>query len=418
MSLRKVQLAAARTLLAVASGQNLSHVLTAEKKQQQHWLPGERAMFTDLAYGCQRFAGSLKFYLNALLDKPLRDQECNALLQVALYQLAYTQNAPHAVVHEAVAAAASIAKGRYKGLCNALLRRFLRERDTLLAALQKDRVARDNFPLWWLKRLEQDYPHDARRMIECAALHPPLTLRINRRRTSATAYLAALHAAGLDATVLDEYTLRLNEPVPVSRLPNFEQGLVSVQDWGAQRAAHLLAVQDGERVLDACAAPGGKTTHLLEMAEIELTALDIDVARLQQVADNLARLNLSAQLHVADAANVAAWFDGVPFDAILADVPCTASGVVRRHPDIKWLRRPTDAAKTAAQQVPLLDALWGCLKPGGRMLLATCSVFREENSAQCAAFLARHADAVCRCEEIMLPDENRDGFYYALLDKT
>ncbi|MDO5687072.1 MAG: 16S rRNA (cytosine(967)-C(5))-methyltransferase RsmB [Neisseria sp.] len=418
MSLRHVQLAAARCLSEVAAGRNLQQVLSAERALQNTWQPSERALFTDLAYGCQRFAGSLNFYVRALIDKPLSDKQCEAVLKVALYQLAYTRNAPHAVVHEAVAAVATLSKGKFKALVNAVLRRFLRERESLQAALTQDDTARDNFPAWWRQRLLNDYPHNAQHMMDYANTHPPLTLRVNRRHMNAQDYLALLQAASLEGVVLDEYALCVTTPVPVARLPRFQDGTVSVQDWGAQRAAALLDVHDGERVLDACAAPGGKTTHLLEWADCQLTALDVDPQRLQHVAENITRLGFQAALKAADAADTTSWFDGQLFDAILADVPCTASGVVRRNPDIKWLRRPNDAAKTAAQQVPLLDALWGCLKPGGRMLFATCSIFREENGAQTAAFLARHADAVCRLEEIVLPDEYRDGFYYALLDKT
>ena len=241
---------------------------------------------------------------------------------------------------------------------------------------------------------------------------------MNRRHGNAERYTALLQQAGIEAKILDDYAVRLNEAVPVQQLPQFAEGHVSVQDWGAQQAAYLLQPQDGERILDACAAPGGKTGHILEMADCALTALDIDPVRLQRVQDNLTRLGLHAQLHCAAAQNLDDWWDGQPFDAILADVPCTASGTIKRNPDIKWLRRPNDAAKTARQQEILLDCLWQTLKPGGRMLLATCSLFHEENGRQCQKFLQRHADAQLQHEQTLLPNDKQDGFYYALISKS
>ena len=234
----------------------------------------------------------------------------------------------------------------------------------------------------------------------------------------AEGYLKILAEHGMQAEILGSHAVMLATPVPVSALPLFAEGVVSVQDWGAQQAAAWLNVQNGERVLDACAAPGGKSGHLLEWADCKLTAIDIDPARLQQVRDNLNRLGLSAELHAADARQWASCYDGSLFDAVLADVPCTASGVARRHPDIKWLRRPQDAGSTAAQQTDLLDALWRTLKPGGRMLLSTCSLFTEENGSQLQAFLQRHPDAACTRSETLLPNPHQDGFYYALIHKT
>jgi 16S rRNA (cytosine967-C5)-methyltransferase len=237
--------------------------------------------------------------------------------------------------------------------------------------------------------------------------------------------VARLAAEGIEAIAEDEDSLRLVQPVPVERLPGFFEGDCSVQDGGAQWAARLLAPEAGMRVLDACCAPGGKTGHLLELADVEMTALDVDSVRLERVADNLKRLGLSATLKAGDAAKPDTWWDGVPFDRILADVPCSASGVARRHPDIKWLRRPQDFAQFATQQRDMLDALWGCLKPGGTLLYATCSIFPQENANQIADFIARHADAR-RLPLLtglpqsgqLLPNERHDGFYYALLAKV
>lgn len=254
-------------------------------------------------------------------------------------------------------------------------------------------------------------------MVTAFQSHPPLTLRVNRRHMNAEHYLSVLQEHDIAAKILDDYAIRLAEPMPVNQLPKFAEGVVSVQDFGAQQAGYLLNPQNGERILDACAAPGGKTGHILELADCEVTALDIDNKRLMRVADNLARLNVQAALHCAPAENLDEWWDGKPFDAILADVPCTASGTIKRNPDIKWLRRPTDALKTAKQQEAMLDELWKTLKSGGRMLLATCSIFTEENSMQCEKFLRRHTDAELKQEQTLIPNEKQDGFYYALIIK-
>ncbi len=418
MSLSAVQTLAAHSVAAVEAGRNLSDVLAELWREHPHLSAQERGALQDIAYGCQRFSGSLRALLGLMLNKPLPRADIRSLILVALYQLAYSRNAAHAVVNEAVRAAGKIGKGQYKALTNALLRRFLRERDSLMQQAQQSPEGRHNLPDWWLRRLQQDYPEHWQTITETFNSRPPMTLRINRRHTDAEGYLKILTEHGMQAEILGSHAVKLAAPVPVSTLPLFAEGGVSVQDWGAQQAAVWLNVQTGERVLDACAAPGGKSGHLLEWADCQLTALDIDPERLQQVRDNLQRLRLNAELHAADARQWASCYDGPPFNAILADVPCTASGVARRHPDIKWLRRPQDAAHTAAQQASLIDALWQILKPGGRMLFSTCSLFPEENSSQLQAFLQRHADAACRRSATLLPDPHQDGFYYALIDKT
>ncbi|MBH5329409.1 16S rRNA (cytosine(967)-C(5))-methyltransferase RsmB [Eikenella sp. S3360] len=418
MSLANVQTLAAHSVAAVEAGRNLSDVLAEIWRGHPQLPPQERGALQDIAYGCQRFSGSLRALLGLMLNKPLPRADIRSLILVALYQLAYSRNATHAVVNEAVRAAGKIGKGQYKALTNALLRRFLRERDNLMQQAQHSPEGRYNLPAWWLARLQQDYPNHWQQITEAFNSRPPMTLRINRRHSDAEGYLKILAEHGMQAEVLGSHAVILAAPVPVSALPLFAEGGVSVQDWGAQQAAAWLNVRNGERVLDACAAPGGKSGHLLEWANCQLTALDIDPERLQQVYDNLARLHLNAELHAADARQWASCYDGPQFDVVLADVPCTASGVVRRHPDIKWLRREQDAANTAAQQAGLLDALWQTLKPGGRMLLSTCSLFDEENGSQLQAFLQRHADASCRRSETLLPNPHQDGFYYALIDKT
>ncbi|XXQ68674.1 16S rRNA (cytosine(967)-C(5))-methyltransferase RsmB [Neisseriaceae bacterium B1] len=417
MSLPQVQTLATQTLAAVESGKNLSDELAHIIAQHPDLSAQDKGMLQDIAYGCQRFSGSLKYMLSKLLNKPIENKALEHYLLVAIYQLNHTRNAPHAVVNEAVNNIAKIGRGQYRSFANAILRRFLREKDGLNKACKFDDVAKHNLPIWLQKGLQNQYPKHWHNMVTAFQSHPPLTLRVNRRHMNAEQYLALLQESDIQAKILDDYAIRLAEPMPVNQLPKFTEGVVSVQDFGAQQAAYLLNPQNGERVLDACAAPGGKTGHLLELADCEITALDIDNKRLARVKDNLDRLRFQAALHCAPAENLADWWDGKPFDAILADVPCTASGTIKRNPDIKWLRRPTDALKTAKQQEAMLDELWKTLKSGGRMLLATCSIFEEENGLQCQKFLQRHADAVLRTEKVLIPNEKQDGFYYALIEK-
>lgn len=373
----------------------------------------------DLAYTALRDCGRGDFLLGRLLEKPLKDKQIRALLLVALARLERRPDEAHTLVDQAVTAA-----GRhFKGLVNAVLRNFLRRQTELLAAADADETAHWRHPHWWLAALRTSYPDAWKTIAAAGNAHPPMCLRINRRRAGAD-FPAELAAAGIGARLLDDTALLLDHPVPVERLPGFRAGKVSVQDWGAQRAAALLGAHDGLRVLDACAAPGGKTAHLLERADLDLTALELDAQRARRIAENIGRLGLAATVKVADAGRPDDWWDGRPFDRILADVPCSASGVVRRHPDIKWLRRAADVAGFARTQAQILDALWPTLAPGGKMLYCTCSVFPQENAEQVRAFMARHADARrlptgIDIEELqLLPAATHDGFYYALLEKA
>lgn len=324
------------------------------------------------------------------------------------------------------------------GFVNACLRRFLRERDALLVQMQRDPLARWNHPLWWTRRLQQDWPDLWQDILQADAQQPPMVLRVNARWGTPQAYLAELQRAGLQGHVCAAQGVQLAVPCPVQQLPGFAQGWVSVQDAGAQLAAPLLVAQlpghmgQGARVLDACAAPGGKTAHLLELCDAAVTALDIDPLRCQRIHQNLQRLGLVATVLAADAAEPSAWWDGAPFDAILLDAPCSAAGIVRRHPDIVWLRRPTDIDQLAAQQAQLLARLWPLLKPGGHLLYCTCSVFRAEGQQQIEAFLGSNTQARClpapghllpvSSEQGVTSEDNpvggHDGFYYALLQKT
>ena len=410
--------AAARAVAAVIGGRNLDAALAALD------LPAAaRPAAMDLAYGTLRRHGRGDFFLAHLMTRPLADPAARGLLLVALQRLEARPEDAHTTVDQAVTAAAGLARGRYKALVNGVLRNFLRRRDELLAVAERDETARWQHPRWWLAELRAACPDRWREVAEAGNQRPPMTLRVNRRRAATADFQRALAEAGIEARVLGETGLRLVRPLPVERLPGFAEGLVSVQDWGAQQAAPLLDARAGMRVLDACAAPGGKTAHLLERADLDLTALELDAARAARIGDNLRRLGLAADVKVADCREVDTWWNGRRFDRILADVPCSASGVARRHPDIKWLRRAGDLARFATAQREILDALWRLLAPGGKMLYATCSLFPDENGRQVAAFVARHGDAQRLpmsdndkgCEWQLLPDADHDGFYYALL---
>lgn len=337
--------------------------------------------------------------------------------------------APYTVVDQAVTAASrNRGLASFKGLLNACLRRFLRERAALEAAVADSPEAEWNHPGWWVKQLRVAYPRQWQDILRAANVPAPLTLRVNRRRASREQVLAAFHDAGLVAEPVGQAGLVLASPRPVTQLPGFAEGWWSVQDAGAQLAAELLAPKDGMRVLDACAAPGGKTAHLLELADIDLLALDADADRLVRVGQNLDRLGLAGEhvrLQAADAADLDSWWDGKPFDAVLADVPCTASGIVRRHPDIRWLRRENDLRRTATLQARILDALWRTVAPGGHLLYVTCSVFPIEGTRQALEFLQRHPEATRLDAPGQLlpvavdatPAAQHDGFFYALFAK-
>ena len=390
-----------------------------------------RAATMDLAYPALRAFGRGDFLLGLLLERPVKNPELRGLLLVALTRLEARPQEAHTVVDQAVTAAARLARGQFKGLVNGVLRSFLRRREELLALADADPVARWQHPAWWIARLQQDHPAHWEAVLAAGNTHPPLCLRVNRRRVTGADFLNQLDAAGIAARALDATAILIEKPLPVERIPGFAAGLCSVQDWGAQAAAGLLDVHAGMRVLDACAAPGGKAAHLLESADIELTALDADAPRAARITGNLQRLGLAATVKVADARDVGAWWDGRHYDRILADVPCSASGVVRRHPDAKWLRRESDIAGFATTQAAIVDALWRTLAPGGKMVYATCSVFGEENGARVEAFVGRHADArqlptlyatpaatTRDAQPHHLPDAEHDGFFYALLQKA
>jgi 16S rRNA (cytosine967-C5)-methyltransferase len=351
------------------------------------------------------------------------DAQVEALLWCAFYALESGRYADYTVVDQAARACNLLQRQGARGYVNALLRNFLRSRASIDARLGGDPAARHWHPAWWIEHLRAAYPSDWETVLAAGNTHPPMCLRVNVRRISADDYAVRLAAEGLAARRIGAAALLLERPVPVDRLPGFAEGEVSVQDAGAQRSAALLDLRAGQRVLDACAAPGGKAAHILESAQVALTALDVDAARCTDVSRNLARLGLGAEVRTADCSKPDEWWDGKAFDRVLADVPCTASGVARRHPDIKWLRRPGDTAAFAARQSRILDALWRALAPGGKLLYVTCSVFPQENGAVIDAFTARTPGARCAAladggAAQWLPGPEHDGFFFSLLEKT
>ena len=427
--MERTQCLAAHVVGRVLAGRSLDSELTAVWRQHATLSPQQRGAVQDVAYGALRHLGYVDAAIDRLLSRPLTDLPVRNLLQVTLYQLMHTKAHSYAIVNHAVPAAAKLGFPKAQGLVNAVLRNFLRRRDELDAAIMATDLGRYSYPQWWIDRVAAEYPEAWREILDAGNARPPLTLRVNRRKITRDNYLEMLKLQDIAAHVVGQQGIVIEKPRPVSLLPGFADGQVSVQDAGAQMAAELLDVADGMRVLDACAAPGGKAAHLLELADIDLTAADIDAQRLQRVTENLTRLSLNAKLLQADAGNPAAWHNAGLFDRILADVPCTASGVVRRHPDIKWLRKPTDIAAMAQRQTQILDTLWQLLGSGGKLLYATCSVFSEENGQQVEQFIARHDDArqiavslsaegLRQSHGQLFPDAAHDGFYYALLEKV
>ncbi len=427
----------ARAVHAVrAGGRSLDDALAAAEARVA---AADRPLLRHLCYETLRHHFRLRAAIGALLSRPLkrRDSLIEDLLAVGLAQLAYARVQDHAAVMLTVEAAKLLGRPALAGLVNAILRRYRREPP----AVRGDEAEYEH-PRWMLARLRQDWPDDWQRIVAANNERAPMWLRVNLRKIDRAEYLAQLAATAPDAAAADtlagfDAALRLQAPRGVDALPGFDRGLVSVQDAAAQLAAPWLLADGGRRILDACAAPGGKTAHLWELAApgTSLTAIDSDPARLERVTQTLARVGGEAQILHADAAAPQAWWDGERFDRILVDAPCSASGVIRRHPDIRLLRREADIAALAARQAAMLDALWPLLEPAGRLLYVTCSVFAAENDAVTGAFLERRHDAF---EETLLPDNNirdlmcrkacgwqllpgtrgLDGFYFACLGKT
>ena len=429
--------ATSSALAAVRIGESATPVLA---RVEESLRPGVQALLFQVLRNLGRAEA-----LRRQLARRAPPAAADALLCTALALCWQDAQAPYEVftlVDQAVEAAKRDTTTRAQaGFINGCLRRFLRERNALVGGTDADPVAQWNHPRWWIDRLKQDYPQHWQDILRVNNSQPPMTLRTNARKTDVARLQLALSAAGLAADPIGEHGVMLKRARPVKDIPGFAAGEVSVQDAAAQLAAPLLlrGLENARsalpisrlRILDACAAPGGKTAHLLELADAEVTALDVDPARCGRIHDNLRRLGLQAEVLVGDAGAPAAWWNGMPFDGILLDAPCTASGIVRRHPDVRWLRREADTAQLAALQARLLAALWPLLKPGGCLLYCTCSVFRAEGEGQMQTFVAHHTDAALRPAPGHLRPQSRannegvpdnlfsdhDGFFYALLEK-
>ncbi len=423
---------AAAAVNQVLSGSNLTLALPKAMKKFKEVSPQQRGGAMDLSYGTLRFYGEVDAYLKQLLEKPLSDEGIRCLLLVAIYQLLHDKADSFTVVNQAVNAA-GYAKPRWaKGLVNGVLRNFLRKQEALTDKIKNLEVAKYSYPQWWINKLKKDYPKHWQAILAVGNMHPPMTLRVNTKKISMADYLDSLKAHEILAEQVGEQAVILDVPMSVEKVPLFTEGLVSIQDYGAQLVAPLLDAQANMRVLDACAAPGGKTGHILELADVKLTAIDREETRIARIESNMQRLNLQATLKVGDAAKPDSWWDGKLYDRILADVPCTASGIVRRHVDIKWLRREADIASFTQQQTEILQSLWHLLSKGGKLLYVTCSIFFEENQQQIDHFIQKNADATqlpilltnSSREKINIsdgqlnPSNIHDGFFYALLQKN
>jgi len=427
------RLAAARALAAVMAGK--ASLGSSLPRQLQDVPPRDHALVQELAFGTARWYTRLDALTRDLLNKPMKaaDLDLQALLLVGLYQLLYLRVPAHAAIAATVDAATEMGKPWAKGMLNAVLRRVQREGEALLTVVDQSPSQRVSHPGWLFKRLQRAWPDQLDAITSANNLHPPLTLRINLRQTDRDNYLQQLQAAGIAASACrySAVGIQLAQACDVQQLPGFADGLVSVQDEAAQLAAPLLELQPGQRVLDACCAPGGKTCQILEQqpALHQVVALDLEPARLKRVAENLERLHLTATLKAADTRALADWWDGTPFQRILLDAPCSATGVIRRHPDIKLTRTAADIKALASLQGEMLDQLWQTLAVGGILVYATCSVLPEENTQVIEAFLARQPGARAvdfvadfgvaqPCGRQLLPQaDGHDGFYLAKLVK-
>jgi len=398
--------------------------------------PRERALAQALCFGVIRHYYSLDFILNTLLDKQLKKKDCDvkALIMIGLYQLDHMRTPAHAAVSASVESCEELKKPWAKNLVNAVLRRYQREHDKFTELIKANETAKNEHPAWLLDSLKDEYPEHWQSIVRGNNLAPPMSLRVNSRKTDRDSYLKKLQAAGIEVHKSNfiQTSVVLTHPMGVEALPDFAEGHVSVQDLAAQLAIPLLGPQAGERILDACSAPGGKLAHLLEAIPTlqEVVAIEKEPHRFKKLEGTLKRLGLSATLIQNDARAVDDWWDKQLFDRILIDAPCSASGVIRRHPDIKYLRTAEDVRNSTVLQAEILDALWPLLSKGGKLLYITCSVFKAENDEQIAAFTNKHNDAysipiqanwgmATEYGRQILPGDNAmDGFYYAQLQKT
>ncbi len=412
--------------LVVDKGQSLSTALPAA---QQNIRSRDHALLQEICYGALRYLPRLETIAHHLMEKPLKGKQrvFHHLILVGIYQLSFMRIPAHAAVGETVEGTKTLKGPKLRGLINAVLRNYQRNQEELDQVAVSHNAGKYGHPSWLLKLLQNAYPHQWEAIIEANNQKAPMWLRVNHQHHNREQYLALLADANIECSLHSEApdAIKLTSPTDVYSLPGFEQGWVSVQDAAAQLSLKYLSPKDGELILDCCAAPGGKTAHILEQTPTsKVVAVDCDDNRLKRVHENLKRLNLQAKVVCGDARHPQEWWQGEQFDRILLDAPCSATGVIRRHPDIKWLRRSDDIETLAALQSVILDAMWQQLKPGGTLVYATCSITPQENTNQIVHFLQRTSDATLHGSEASSPgrqilpgEEDMDGFYYAVLKK-
>jgi len=420
------QWVASLILQNVLSGKNLDKAFAVVFEKYSKKLEEiNKPEIKNLVYGALRFLGESSFIINKLVKRRIDDNSLECLLYVALYQINHDRATDFTIVDQVVNACKKI-NSKKCGFINAILRNYLRDKDNLRTQAEQDEEANLNYPEWWVLKIKKEYPENWLDILKSGNKHPSLTLRINTRKVNPKVYEEILKEKGIDYSGLNKEALILKKPTDVQKIPNFMDGYVSIQDYGAQLAAHLIDLKKGHKVLDLCAAPGGKTCHMLELEQIELTAVELNKERVKMITDNLGRSGLKAKVINAKIDIINKWWDGEQFDRIMLDAPCTASGIVRRHIDIKWLRRESDLEFFSRQQFELLNASWGMLKDKGKLLYVTCSIFKDENRVVIEKFKKsnnvkeikiKFPDNVISIENQLIPTHNHDGLFYALLEK-
>jgi 16S rRNA (cytosine967-C5)-methyltransferase len=422
------QLLSAKVLEKLLSGSNLDKsfdVVFSSNKNNN--IEIQESQIKALTYGSVRYLGKSRFIIKQLVKNKIENRMVECLIHIALYQLSQEKFNNFTIVNQAVDAAKKIDFRKSK-FVNAILRNYLRGKDDLHKLLNQEPLARYSYQNWWINKVRDEYKIDWEEILEIGNQHPPLTLRINKRKSNIEKYSKTLTNNSLEHQVISNTGLIVNNPLNINDIPGFYEGHISVQDYGAQIATELLDIKKGHKILDACAAPGGKTCHILESEDVNVTALEIDEIRAEKISGNLKRLELAANVIHGSLSNENLWWDGGHFDRILLDVPCSASGIVRRHVDIKWLRQMNDLKKFSESQYFLLNSAWPLLKSGGKLLYVTCSIFSNENRDVIERFKQefldvtemdlKYPDNIKHIKNQLIPSENHDGLYYALLKKN
>jgi 16S rRNA (cytosine967-C5)-methyltransferase len=422
------QLLSAKVLESLLDGANLDksfEVVFRENKNNK--LEIQEAQIKALTYGSVRFLGKSRFIINYLVKNKIENRTVECLIHIALYQLSQEKFNDFTIVNQAVDAAKKIDFRKSK-FVNAILRNYLRSKDDVYELLNKEQAAKYSYQNWWINKVKDEFKSDWEAILEIGNQHPPLTLRVNKRRITMQKYCEILIEHGLEHKEISNTGLIINKPLSINDIPGFIEGYISVQDFGAQIATELLDIKKGQKILDACAAPGGKTCNILESEDVDVTALEINKERADKISDNLNRLGLNANVIHGSLSNDNLWWNGEQFDRILLDVPCSASGIVRRHVDIKWLRQMGDLKKFSEMQYHLLKSAWPLIKSGGKLLYVTCSIFSNENRDVIERFMKEFRDAkeidliylntIKHIKNQLVPSENHDGLFYVLLQKN